>query len=256
MRPDSSCSPGVFKSSVDAELGAIGAASELSGTLVSELDVCAVVICWAKEVEQRWWWWWWHHLETMPRQTSESSNNIPQPPSCFSRLSCSLLVRCAMFCLQCKDTDTGAVSYSLFSFNAWSGVVFYPLILSRKCWNPFVCLIFFIHMHIFFSLHTRRTCCYAFAFIYSSREEFSRVFQVSAGLTWHNYGFNRGAGCRLFLPLWEAIGLTSQDPAVSLQCRQAPSSDWKLVKSWALWGGVHAARFVYHWTSILQFRSC
>lgn len=43
--PDSSCSPGVFKSSVDAELGAIGAASELSGTLVSELDVCAVVIC-------------------------------------------------------------------------------------------------------------------------------------------------------------------------------------------------------------------
>lgn len=130
MRPDSSCSPGVFKSSVDAELGAIGAASELSGTLVSELDVCAVVIGRGATVMMM--------MVTSlgdyaKANTSESSNNIPQPPSCFSRLSCSLLVRCAMFCLQCKDTDTGAVSYSLFSFNAWSGVVFYPLILSRKC---------------------------------------------------------------------------------------------------------------------------
>lgn len=80
MRPDSSCSPGVFKSSVDAELGAIGAASELSGTLVSELDVCAVVICWAKEVEQRWWWWWWHHLETMPRQTHLRARIISHNP--------------------------------------------------------------------------------------------------------------------------------------------------------------------------------
>lgn len=133
MRPDSSCSPGVFKSSVDAELGAIGAASELSGTrlragcvrcrhLLSQGSGATVMMMMVTSLG-----------DYAKANTSESSNNIPQPPSCFSRLSCSLLVRCAMFCLQCKDTDTGAVSYSLFSFNAWSGVVFYPLILSRKC---------------------------------------------------------------------------------------------------------------------------
>lgn len=126
MRPDSSCSPGVFKSSVDAELGASGAASELSGTLVWELDVCAVVICWAKEVEQRWWWWWWHHLETMPRQTHLRARIISHSPlPAFQGFPAASWLDVLMFCLQCKDTDSGAVNYSLFSFNAcqWSGVL-------------------------------------------------------------------------------------------------------------------------------------
>ncbi len=44
--------------------------------------MCAVVINWAKEVEQQpwWWWWWWHHPEAMPRQTHLRAHIVSHSP--------------------------------------------------------------------------------------------------------------------------------------------------------------------------------
>lgn len=156
----------------------------LRNSLVQELDVCAVVIYWAKEVEQQpWWWWWWHHSEAMPRQTHLRAHIVSHNP---------------------------LPHFQGFTVASWS--------LQSEGWNPyFTCfslqkLIFFPPPHIEHRWYHALICWSLF-----QHRIFQPVFKSLQAWPDIIMGSTPESDV-VVLPLWEVTAFASLDTAVWLCC--------------------------------------